>query len=228
MSIDSKYDLDEHELWIKYPQYHKWWNKLYLAQAMGYSCGPGAVPIPETKEYVIRPVYNLAGMGLCTTIKTLQKGDVTSVPPGYFWCEYLQGNHYSVTYQRHFHNEWKVLHCWQGFNHKENVVKFYKWIRSDYAPKLPYQLINLIAVPYINVEYKGDNPFEIHFRPSGNPDGTSDSPWNEYIPIWESTTQAEKDKLIQQEYKWLDNPFDDWEKDIQPYMQERRLGYYVR
>ena len=62
--IDPEYDLDEHELWLKYPQYHKWWNKLYLAQAMGYSCGPGAVPIPETREYVIRPVYNLAGMGL--------------------------------------------------------------------------------------------------------------------------------------------------------------------
>ena len=49
--------------------------------------------IMMSQSEVIRPIYNLAGMGLFTTITTLQKDDVTSVPPGYFWCEYLQGKH---------------------------------------------------------------------------------------------------------------------------------------
>ena len=91
------YDLEERELYRKLPHLHKWWNKLYLAETMGYQCGPGATEIPETKEYVIRPIYNLGGMGICTTIKILEKGDISSVPPGYFWCEYFEGNHYSAT-----------------------------------------------------------------------------------------------------------------------------------
>ena len=48
------YDLEERELYRKLPHLHKWWNKLYLAETMGYQCGPGATDIPETKEYVIR------------------------------------------------------------------------------------------------------------------------------------------------------------------------------
>ena len=36
-------------------------------------CGPGATEIPETKEYVIRPIYNLGGMGIQGQI--LEKGD---------------------------------------------------------------------------------------------------------------------------------------------------------
>ena len=72
-----RYDLEERELYRKLPHLHKWWNKLYLAETMGYQCGPGATEIPETKEYVIRPIYNLGGMGICTTIKVLEKGDIS-------------------------------------------------------------------------------------------------------------------------------------------------------
>ena len=41
-------------------------------------------------------------------------------------------------------------------------------------------------------------------------------------------TGSEKDKLLQQGYKWIDNPFENWDEDIEPYMKEKRLGYYVR
>ena len=85
-----------------------------------------------------------------------------------------------------------------------------------------------IDVPIINVEYKGNNPIEIHFRPSGNPDGTIDDKWNEYIPIWQDTTENYKNSLVEQGYVWIDNPFEDWYEDIKPYFNERRLGYYVR
>ena len=179
------YDLEERDLYRKLPHLHKWWNKLYLAETMGYQCGPGATEIPETKEYVIRPIYNLGGMGICTTIKVLEKGDISSVPPGYFWCEYLEGTHYSATYSKEdkgFYHEWKLLHNWQGWNDKSNVVKFTRWLKLDTAPELPTQLAE-IDVPIINVEYKGNNPIEIHFRPSGNPDGTIDDKWLSLIHI---------------------------------------------
>ena len=222
----KEYHLEERELYRKLPHLHNWWNKLYVAETFGYQCGPGGTAIPETKEYVIRPIYNLAGMGVCTTIKVLEKGDISSVPPGYFWCEYLEGNHYSATYYKE-DNEWKLLHNWQGWNDKSNVVKFTKWLKVETAPKLPKQLSE-IDVPFINVEYKNDNPIEIHFRPSGNPDGTYEDKWKEYIPIWNDTPQEYIDSLINKNYVWIDNPFDDWMDDLEPYMKERRLGYYVR
>tara|TARA_B100000683_G_scaffold163443_1_gene157416 strand:- start:1527 stop:2252 length:726 start_codon:yes stop_codon:yes gene_type:complete len=225
-----RYDLEERELYRRLPHLHKWWNKLYLAETMGYQCGPGATEIPETKEYVIRPIYNLGGMGICTTIKVLEKGDISSVPPGYFWCEYFEGNHYSATYYKEdkgFYYAWKLLHNWQGWNDKSNVIKFTRWLKLDTAPPLPKQLAE-IDVPIINVEYKDNNPIEIHFRPSGNPDGTVEDKWNEYIPIWQDTSKSYTDSLEDQGYQWIDNPFEDWYEDIEPYFKERRLGYYVR
>ena len=65
----KEYHLEERELYRKLPHLHNWWNKLYVAEKFGHLCGPGGTEIPETREYVIRPIYNLAGMGICTTIK---------------------------------------------------------------------------------------------------------------------------------------------------------------
>ena len=107
------HDLDEWELWEKFPQHHLWWNKLYVAEKFGYQCGPGATPIPESKQYVIRPIYNLAGMGIGAEVKFLEKGDRSSVPPGYFWCEYFKGTHYSASYIWN-KASWKNIHCWIG------------------------------------------------------------------------------------------------------------------
>lgn len=218
----SDHDLDEWEIWLEYPQYHKWWNKLYLSQVMGYSCGPCGTKIPETAEYVIRPIYNLAGMGIGTEIKVLKKGDLSSVPPGYFWCEYFKGRHFSATYAKR--EKWKCIHNWQGWNDKSNVVKFTKWVRCENLNEMPKQFED-IDVPYMNIEFIENNPIEIHFRPSGNPDGTYDSKWNEYIPIWDNKT---KEEFKNKGYTWIDNPFKDWMEDKKHFMKEERLGYYVR
>ena len=201
---------------------------MYLAETMGYSCGPAGMEIPKTQEYVIRPIYNLAGMGVCTTVQVLEKGDISSVPPGYFWCEYFEGDHYSATYyraDRGFYTEWQLLHNWQGWNDKENPVRFTRWLRQDTAPELPPQL-EKIDVPILNVEYIDSKPIEIHFRPSGNPDGTYTEQWQEYIPIWDDTPTSECVALVEQGYTWIDNP--DCMDDLKPYMKQTRLGYYVR
>ena len=41
---------------------------------MGYPVDPGATEIPETKEYVIRSIHNLGGMGICATVPKIRKG----------------------------------------------------------------------------------------------------------------------------------------------------------
>ncbi len=217
-----KEDLDEWELWEKFPQHHLWWNKLYVAEKFGYQCGPGATPIPESKQYVIRPIYNLAGMGIGAEVKFLEKGDRSSVPPGYFWCEYFKGTHYSASYIWN-KASWKNIHCWIGINNSSNLTKFLKWVRSDYIPPVSDQLNVLYDAKYLNLEFIDNNIIEVHLRISGNPDGTFESKWNEYIPVWQDT-----DTSLYKNYTWIDNPFDDWMNDKKNYMTEKRLGYYVR
>ena len=78
------------------------------------------------------------------------------------------------------------------------------------------------------IEYKDDKVIEVHFRPSGNPDGTYKDKWNEYIPVWEDTPKSFKNELYNQGFRFIKNPFDDWMDDLEPYMKERRLGYFVR
>lgn len=219
-------DLDEYQLWEKYPHHHKWWNKLYVAETFGYKCGPGGTPIPESKKYIVRPTYNLAGMGLGAEVKFLEKGDRATVQPGYFWCQYLEGSQYSVSYIWQDDN-WKVLHCWEGFNSPKNLTKFTKWCRSAYVPKAPNKLNVLKDAHVINVEYIDDNPIEVHLRASGNPDGTIHSEYNEYIPIWNDWTEDMKQHYKSAGYVYIPNPFDDW-MDDKPQMKEKRLGYYVR
>ena len=48
------------------------------------------------------------------------------------------------------------------------------------------------------------------------------------FPYGNDTPQEYIDSLINKNYVWIDNPFDDWMDDLEPYMKERRLGYYVR
>lgn len=224
-------DLDEHELWEKYPHHHNWWNKLYVAEKFGYQCGPGGTPVPESKEYIVRPTYNLAGMGLGAEVKFLEKGDRATVLPGYFWCEYLRGKHYSASYiwktDHMIGGSWESLHCWEGINFPINITKFIKWKRSSYVPKVPRELNKLYDAQVINIEYINDNPIEVHLRASGNPDGTIESQWNEYIPIWDDWTENLKQHYEMMGYKFIPNPFDNWMEN-KPHMKEKRLGYYVR
>ena len=78
---------------------------------------------------------------------------------------------------------------------------------------------------------KGELPIQPEkdsMMPPQFPDGTTDDKWKEYIPIWQDTTENYKNSLVEQGYVWIDNPFEDWYDDIEPYFHERRLGYYVR
>ena len=121
---------EDYHAWVEYPD-HRWvFNKLEMALRFGYDAGPACVPITKSGRYIVRPIYNLYGMGIGATIKDLDldlhADDMMHhkhVPPGYFWCEYLEGNHYSATYSKEdkgFYHEWRLLHNWQGWNDKSN------------------------------------------------------------------------------------------------------------
>ena len=55
--------MNDWRAWAKYPQHRNWFNKLWVADRLNYLCGPSGFPLPKTMMTIVRPVYNLNGMG---------------------------------------------------------------------------------------------------------------------------------------------------------------------
>lgn len=215
--------MEDTEAYIKYPKHRKWFNKLWLTEKFGYSCGPAGVTIPKTGQYIIRPIYNLAGMGAGAYKKKLCVGDFTSVPPGYFWCEYFEGKHYSANYQWEKNNitggKWKGISCWEGINTSRDLTKFTSWNKVDHIPIIDRQDLfkELSDVNIINIEWKDNKIIEVHLRPSPDPD------YNTLIPVWASDVGPKKQRYESQGFEWIesyDNAFG--------YIDNPRIGFFVK
>lgn len=218
--------MEDTDAYIKYPQHRKWFNKLWVAETFGYKCGPAGIEIPETGTYVIRPIYNLAGMGAGATVKQLLKGDFSSVPPGYFWCEYLTGKHYSANYVWKYDRDmingkwlqpWKGSSCWEGTNMPVNLTKFVEWKRSDYIPEVPDELVTLRDVKEINVEFKGNQIIEVHLRPSPDPD------YDHIIPVWASDFGKKREHMEMHGFDFIE-AYD----NANGYIEDARIGFLVK
>ena len=61
--------MQDDDSYILYPHHRKWFNKLYVAELFGYDCGPAGVAPTKDGTYVIRPIYNLSGMGVGAEVK---------------------------------------------------------------------------------------------------------------------------------------------------------------
>ena len=217
--------MEDCDAYVKYPQHRKWFNKLWLAETLGYKCGPAGTDIPEDGMYVIRPIYNLAGMGAGATVKELRKDDYTSTPPGYFWCEYFKGAHYSAEYEWKYdrdnidgswNNPWKGISCWIGTNLPLNLTKFVHWKRSDYIPHVPDKLVELRDVGCINVEFIDDKVIEVHLRKTPDPD------YDEFVPVWKND-EGKVAHYLMHEYKFIE-AFD----DANGYIDDPRIGFLVK
>ena len=86
------------DAWIVYPAHRKYFNKLWLSQKLGYLCGPAGIAPPKKDTYIVRPIYNLYGMGLGDMELELGPDDCDALEPGTFWCEKFEGTHRSVNY----------------------------------------------------------------------------------------------------------------------------------
>ena len=217
--------MQDDDAYKKYPQHHNWFNKLWVAEKLGYKCGPAGLAPEEDGVYVVRPVYNLSGMGVGATVKEIKAGDTTQVPAGYFWCEYFDGPHYSADYVWEYDRDnimgewkepWKGKSCWQGTNMPLNLTKFVEWKRSDYIPSVPNELVELRDVSHINVEFIGDNVIEVHLRPSPDPQ------YDHIIPVWKSD-EGKVSHYLMHGYKY-ESSYDDADKQL----NDPRIGFLVK
>jgi len=174
--------MNDIQAYRKYPHLTHWYNKLWFSEKMGYDCGPASISPTKSGWYVVRPIMNLSGMGVGAKKVWIEAGDHKQVPLGYFWCEWFDGNQYSVTYEwQDYTNGWNPISCWEGIKNEDNLSKFTKWIKTDFYPDIGIFFHELADVNRINVEFIENKPIEVHLRTSPDPD------YDIIIPVWQES-----------------------------------------
>jgi hypothetical protein len=201
----------DEDAWLKYPQYHKWFNKLYVAEHFGYRCGPAGLKVPCPDNYVVRPIYNLAGMGLYAAVLYLTPEDTHFIQPGYFWVEYFNGTHYSIDYLK-VNGEFHQVVNFIGVNRPENLSLFTSWTQTDYQFTLPDSL-NELDVECLNIEVIGDKIVEVHLR-SGF---LHLKQYQQLIPVFDHQPTSKFGYTFIEEYD-----------DAKGHLPIKRLGYLVK
>jgi hypothetical protein len=158
---------DPEDLWVL--------DKLIISRYLGYVCGPVGLDVPAPGWYIVRPCVNALGLGLGAQRVWLEE-DTCHLPPGHFWCEWLEGDHISVDY-----DYGKQVLAVQGFKNESTFTQWDKWIRVNTKIVMP-SFLSPIKIKYrsMNCEYIGGKLIEVHLR--GNPDFPGNR--QEYIPVW--------------------------------------------
>jgi|TARA_Y100000034_G_scaffold45882_1_gene56341 hypothetical protein len=213
--------MEDYDAWLKYPQHHKWFNKLWLAEKLGYQCGPAGIRVPKKGYYIVRPIYNLAGMGIGAERKWLVPEN-NAVLPGYFWCEYFEGKHYSIDYEWYIDKPpfWRPCISYEGIKKRSNLSRFTAWYKTDFTISLSSLFYELGDVRKINVESIEENIIEIHLRP--NPDPGDGETYETMIPIWQDS-ESTITSFMEDGYRWVES-YDDGDGDL----NNPRVGFVVK
>ncbi len=206
----------DHDAWHVYPQHRLFFNKLWVNQQVGNICGPAGIYVPAEGYYCVRPTYNLMGMGRGASKQYLKMYDETTVPPGYFWCQWLEGDHVSVDYYRVEH-QWVQSHTFQGFRDVDGpFYRFHRWERIDKQFKIPHILERTSwDLKHANVEFIGNKPIEIHLRT--NPDPVD---YDVYIPVWHSDGPVDTVEMAERGWKFISS--------VEIIEDDKRYGFLVK
>jgi hypothetical protein len=87
---------DQHA-WIKYPEYHFIYNKLWVAESQDLECGPMYVyPNDSCYPVIFKPIINLMGMSKGIKKINNNKEYDENIRDGFFWEKYLIGEHLCI------------------------------------------------------------------------------------------------------------------------------------
>ena len=171
------YLLDVNGEWKNIHQEDLWiYNKLFLSQVLGYTCGPIGTTVPKSDFYIIRPSFNLLGMGRYARIEFVYKR-TNHFHPAEFWCEIFDGEHLSVD----FKNRKAELIVRGDKDSEDPLYKWKKWEKIDQKIEFPSILSKLKGdYEWINCEFIDGKLIEVHFRQ--NPDFRYNN--TIAIPVW--------------------------------------------
>ena len=172
---------------------------------MDYAAGPGGTSVPIDADYVVRPVYNLSGMGVGAQRVYLTRGDQHTVAPGYFWCECFAGTNVTVDYEWDNNHTLQPVFAAQGYRTSPDLYRFSAWQQvtpPDFV--LPAWVSLLHDVPRINIEFVCGNIIEIHLRAGCDfPAGAT-----KIIPVWSDMTSEELLPFLKHGYELNTNADD--------------------
>lgn len=228
---------EDYQAWeaYKHNDNYRWlFNKLEIALRQELRAGPAATAPERSGWYVHRPIYNIYGMGIGAT-KFYYDADVMHdkminhalVPPGHFWCEWIDGAHISVDYQQ-YTDDWRVRSVMVGEHETDdNLTRFKKWTKAHHQWAKPFQdtgLLDVIGfdpyVPYCNIEMRGDYIIEVHLR-LGNDPFDDLKIGDEIIPVWKNQEIPEGE--------WRGNLHKDMEQySAHGHLSDVRQGYIVK
>ena len=180
-------------------------DKLIIARKQGILAAPAGIPVPESAEYIVRPITNLRMMGRGARRMWIQAGDDEPVPDGYFWSEMLEGPHVSVDY--HWGEQALAV---QGFRaDAARLDRFSRWCKIDAEMPLPEMLHGLEDhAEWINVEYIGNRVIEVHLRYN---DDFANHDADEIWPVWPESGREKPSRC-----EWYASPAGD------------RLGFWIK
>ena len=199
---------EDFQAWERYKdnENYRWlFNKLEIALRQELHAGPAATAPEHNGIYLHRPIYNLYGMGIGATKFYYDKDTMYDkmlnndiVPPGHFWCEWIEDEHLSIDYQQYSDGEWRVRSVMKGEHQgDDNLTKFKSWekVNHQWAPSFQatglFDIIGLDPyVPYCNIEMRGDYIVEVHLRLGNDP--FDDLPvGTKIIPVWDNEKAPE-------------------------------------
>ena len=156
------------EEWNRILPSHLWvYNKLIISQALGYVCGPTGSNVPKPGFYMVQPCMSLIPVE--PKIEYIEC-DTMHLPPGDFWCEVFDGNHYSVFYEYKedstgCYPQWARDHS-VDFHVKHQKLCLENGIEVDH--QIPYPKIlttkGLYRYGWINCEFIDDKLVSVRFR----------------------------------------------------------------
>ncbi|WP_019594824.1 hypothetical protein [Thioalkalivibrio sp. ALM2T] len=180
--------------WRLNPDYRHVYDKLHLALDAGLTAAPcGVAPtdlgIAADHEVFVKPITNLAGMGL--NARTVA-ADAVPVEPGSFWCPRLQGTHTSTDCLVEAGAVRWFAHT-RGSEQKDAARPVYWEIGAD-APEVEPWIADWVQrnlggySGICNIELIGGQPIEAHLRGSN---GFFDFYGPAFIPAWVALADGE-------------------------------------
>ena len=192
---DEWKNIHTNDLWI--------YNKLFLGRVLGYNCGPIGTPVPKPDLYIVRPSFNLLGMGRFSRIEWIENY-TDHFHPAEFWCEIFEGEHLSVD----FHHQKAELVVLGERDTSDPLYKWKKWTKIDKKVEFPSILNDLVGnYEWINCEFINGNLIEVHFR--RNPDFRYEN--SIAIPIWDDTSEEDYE-----DYRFIEDS------------EFNRRGFYIK
>ena len=230
---------DDQDAWEAYPE-HRWvFNKLEVALKLGYEAGPAAVPVKRSGSYIIRPLYNLYGMGIGARRIYLRRDDKQAIeqhefiPPGYFWCDFFEGIHYSIDLKyvyagiKNEKSRWETISTSIGTREGDDLSTFDSWELVNEVPniEIPSWFDQFQNVGIINIEVIGKHIIEIHLR-AGNTEFDDCKVGTKLIPIFKNDPLNKLEELQNQGFLFNDN----YDKEIwhaSGHLNNARIGYFL-